>query len=258
MRSRAVLLVLVLTTILLSPLPASAGGNWIEIRDDDTLNAYLVPGSGRVASAQAYAEDPRKVREQGPYFAWLSHETYGWLPPRVDRPRTVRLGRLHIDWNRMKASIRFTVPEVPPGTYMISFCNADCSRTFGDVDPTGGLHIFATALEARLTERLDKLDAAIADRRYVERRANRRMERRMNRDIDEIETTTGSLDARLSSLGAAVDGLREAARPQIPSWALAVAALLAGAAGFGIGRAHTEYTRRRAMDQELDELVRQR
>jgi hypothetical protein len=73
MRSRAVLLVLVLTTILLSPLPASAGGNWIEIRDDDTLNAYLVPGSGRVASAQAYAEDPRKVREQGPYFAWLSH-----------------------------------------------------------------------------------------------------------------------------------------------------------------------------------------
>lgn len=80
----------------------------------------------------------------------------------------------------------------------------------------------------------------------------------MNRDIDEIETTTGNLDARLSSLGTAVDGLREAARLQIPSWALAVAALLAGAAGFGIGRAHTEYRRRRAMDHELSELVGQR
>jgi len=257
MRSRIALSLLVVGTSVLFPMPASSGGgNWIEIRNDGAPSAYLVRGSERVAYANAYAQDPLKVREAGPYFAWLSHETYGWLPPRVNRPRTVRLGRLNIDWNRMRASIRFTVPEVPPGEYMITFCNADCSRTFGDVDPTGGLNVFATAVDARLTERLDKLDAAIADRRYVERRANNRVERRLNRDIDEIETTTDDIDARLSSLGTAVEGLREAARPQIPSWALAVAALLAGAAGFGIGRARTHHFHRGALDRELDDLVK--
>jgi hypothetical protein len=259
MRSRIALFLVVVGTVVVFPMPASSGGgNWIEIRDEDGLNAYLVPGSERVAHASAYAKDPRKVREHGPYFAWLSHETYGWSPPGVDRPQTIRLGRLDINWNRMRASIRFTVPEIPPGEYMITFCNADCSRTFGDVDPTGGVQIFATALEARLTQRLDKLDAAMRDRRYFERRANRRMERGLNREIDKVETTSGNLDARVSSLGTAVDGLREAGRPQIPSWALAVAALLAGAAGFGIGRARTHHVHSRALDRELDELVTNR
>jgi hypothetical protein len=258
MKSRAALLLFVLATIVLSPLPASAGGNWIELRKDGALNAYLVPGSRRVAHASAYAEDPLRVRERGPYFAWLSPTTYGWTLPRADSPRTIRLGRLSIDWDRMKASVAFVVPQVPPGEYLIAFCDSDCSHAFGDVDPTGGVHVFATALEARLTKRLDKLDASMASGRYAARDANRRLERRLNDKIDDVGAEVSNLDDRLASLSTAVDGLRRAARPQIPSWALVVAALLAAAAGFGIGRAHTEYTRRRGMDRELDELVGQR
>jgi len=66
MKSRIALLLFVLATIVLSPLPASAGGNWIEIRRDEPLNSYLVPGSPRVAHAAAYAEDPLRVKERGP------------------------------------------------------------------------------------------------------------------------------------------------------------------------------------------------
>ncbi len=257
MRSRAAVLLFVLATIVLSPLPASAGGNWIEIRKDGVLNAYLTPGSRRVAHASAYAEDPMRVKNRGPYFAWLSPTTYGWTLPRVDSPRAVRLGRLSIDWDRLTASVSFIVPRVPPGEYIIAFCDADCSDTFGDVDPTGGVEVFATALEARLTKRLDKLDSSMESGRYAARHANRRLERRLNREIDAVGAEVSSLDDRLSSLTTAVNGLRKAARPQIPSWSLIAAALLAAAAGFGIGRARTEYTRRRAIDRELDQLVGQ-
>jgi hypothetical protein len=258
MKSRIALLLFVLATIALSPLPASAGGNWIEVRRDEQLNSYLVPGSPRVAHAAAYAKDPLRVKERGPYFAWLSPVTYGWSLPRVDDPRTVRLGRLSIDWDRMKASVSFVVPQVPPGEYVIAFCDSNCSHTFGDIDTTGGIQVFVTALEARLTRRLDKLDATAESGRYAARLANRRLERRVNREIDDVGADVSTLDDRLSSLSTAVDGLREAARPQVPWWALVTAAFLAAAAGFGIGRAHTEYTRRRTMDRELDELVAQR
>jgi hypothetical protein len=259
MKSRIALLLFVHATIVLSPLPASAGGgNWIEIRRDERLNSYLVPGSPRVAHATAYAKDPLRVEERGPYFAWLSPVTYGWSLPRVDDPRTIRLGRLSIDWDRMKASVSFVVPQVSPGEYVIAFCDSDCSHTFGDVDTTGGIQVFATALEARLTRRLDKLDASAESGRYAARLANRRLERRVNREIDDVGAEVTTLNDRLSSLSTAVDGLRESARPQIPPWSLAAAVGLAAAAGFGIGRARTEYARRRAMDRELDELVGQR
>jgi hypothetical protein len=258
MRSRAALLLFVLATIPLSSLPASAGGNWIEFRDDEVLSSYLVPGSPRVAYATAYAKNPQKVKESGPYYAWLSRETYGWtLPLRSDRPGTVRLGRLSINWDRMKASISFTVPEVPPGQYLIAFCNSDCSQTFGDVDPTGGIQVFATALEARLTERVDKLDSVVDRQRNAARRANRRLERRLDRDIDEVGAEVATLDERFGNLSTTIDDVRKGTRPQLPGWTIIATAILAATAGFGIGRAHTEFRRRRAVDRELDELVRQ-
>jgi hypothetical protein len=255
---RAALAVFVLATSVLTPLPASAGGNWIEIRKGESVNAYLVPGSKRVAHATAYAEDPLKVRERGPYFAWLSPVTYGWTLPRVDSPQTVRLGRLSIDWDRMKASVSFIVPQMPPGEYVIAFCDSDCSHTFGDVDPTGEVQVFATSLGARLTKRLDKVDASVEMGRYAARHANRRLGRRLNREIDDVGAEVSNLHDRLSSLSTAVDGIRRAARPQVPSWGLVAAALLAAAAGFGLGRANVRYTRRRAIDRELDELVGRR
>ena len=259
MRSRAALLLFVLATIELSALPASAGGgNWIEFRNDQVLSSYLVPGSPRVAYATAYAKDPQKVKERGPYYAWLSRETYGWTLPLSDRPGTVRLGRLSIDWDRMKASISFTVPEMSPGEYLIAFCNSDCSQTFGDVDPTGGIKVFATALEARLTKRVDRLDSVVDSQRYAVRRANRRLERRLGHDMDGVGAEVATLDERLGNLSTTIDDVRKGSRPQLPWWSIIATAILAAAAGFGIGRAHTEFRRHRAVDRELDELVRQR
>jgi len=259
MRLRFVLILVVLTSIALWPLPGAAGGgNWIGFRGDEVIGSYLVPGSPRVAYASAYAEDPQKVKERGPYFAWLSPETYGWTLPLADGEETVRLGRLDVDWDRMRASISFTVPDLPPGEYLIAFCDSDCSHTFGDVSPTGGVQVFATGLEARLTKRLDKLDTSVGSGRSAARRGNRRLAHRLDRQIDDVGAEVSNLDKQVGSLSTAVDGLRQAMRPQPPAWLPIAIGLLAATAGFGIGRAHTEFARRRAVDRELHELVGQR
>jgi hypothetical protein len=238
----------------LSAPSAAGGGNWIDIRDEMDMNAFLAPGQERVASATAYARDPVRLKEDGPYYAYLMKETYGWRLPADDR-RLIRLGRLDVDWSRMKAQVAFTVPQVPPGKYLIAFCNIGCTREFGDVDPTGGVHVFGSALEARLMQRINRLDMALETRGYAERRAHGRLRRAADKRVAEVQEDTDGFDYRITGLERALENVREASKPNLPAWVPVGAALLAAAAGFGVGRAHTEYVRRRALDKELQELV---
>jgi hypothetical protein len=229
---------------------ATAGGNWIEIND-----SHVSPGETVVADALAYVRDRLKAKRSGPYFAYLAPETYGWTLPHVHHARTIKLGKVSINWATMDASFRFKMPAVSPGEYLIAFCDRGCTHNFGDVDPTGGIQVFATSLEARVMQRINRLDAALFNRKYAERRARKWLQRKSAEGFEEVAGDMRALSERVQTLRQTVGAVQAGARPRLPSWVPIGAAALAAAAGFGMGRARTERLARRSLDRELNELV---
>lgn len=74
----------------------------------------------------------------GPYFAYLSGETYGLtITEGLGGNETdVRLGELTIaaSGGRAEVSVEFTLPDdVPPGEYWVNACNDPCEQGFGDL-----------------------------------------------------------------------------------------------------------------------------
>jgi hypothetical protein len=253
--------------IMFGPLAgrAMAGGNWIEWR-----RRYNVAGSVVVARNIFYARSEAKVRQAGPYYAYLTLETNGWQLPDVGKPGTIRLGKVKVIWPgpdsqfkgflrfNPRARIRFTVPDIPSGDYLIVFCNLGCTRTLGDVDPTGGFSVVHSDLEGRLTQRLDDLRTRFRDSRFRARNAIARVERRLTADLVELRGEATSANQKIEVLNEQLSALKRDAADDdgLPPWGpIVVAGLIFAVTGFLLGSLRRRRRQRELLDVELRRIT---
>ena len=174
---------------ILTIAPAHAGGSWLEptwvrVEAGDQLSL-----SGDVSPGQlGWVGD-------GPYFAYLSGETYGTTieEGRGGNKTDVLLGQLTIEasdgWATV--SIDITIPEdTPPGEYWVNACNDPCTTGFGDL------------IGAVLYVTMDPPDSGVADA-----------------DLELAPTATSAPTTTVAVLGANAGG--EPKTPRATSLALA-------------------------------------
>jgi hypothetical protein len=161
LRTRSILICTAVLLALLSVNPVAAGGGGSTF---DFNRRSFAPGQTVVGSTQFSdgIEEQGQVAD-GPYFAYLVRGETFIEPPHLPHD-AIRLGRVKMhrfDSGIWEASIRFVVPDLPPGTYTVSLCNDPCRNAFvGDL-MGAWISVVATAeqakfrnLEARIEERV--------------------------------------------------------------------------------------------------------
>lgn len=200
LRLPIVVAVVALVVVMVSPQAAAGGGNWLE------FSKHVVVGE-RITAFNRFFD--RADVADPPYYAYLLEGPIHTYPPplRLHENAPV-LGRVEFKWagpntgwtgrfsGNPRLHIRATVPDVPPGDYVVSICNQPCTDLLKSVDPTYAT-IYGTLLEARLTSRMDQLRSQVYDARSDGRRARRQIASSMRKDLGE---TTERLDADMASL----------------------------------------------------------
>lgn len=220
---------LLATVGLLGPgEPASAKGSWFEPE-----NLYQAAGN-RVSLRTIFGSGAYEGRvSDGPYFAYLV-PGFRWF----ERPGSVPdyalpLGPITIrpatgNFCCWVAALIFTVPDVKPGRYSITYCNDPCTVDgLGDFDG-GTFWIAETREDAALLSRLDRLEHQ-ADRLRDVRAELRRVEARPEAARVRYDQLVGGLRAaRPDDEPSAIETTEPAARP-VPSWAVVAGVAVLGA-----------------------------
>jgi len=199
----AVALSIVGALTLLPSSPASAGGSWLVPPDD----AYVVgdPAGARTAFGSGQLEG--KVSD-GPFTVYLVPANR-WIPRDggATPAWAIPLGELRIaEGNNygMVASISFTVPDVPAGSYSLDYCNMPCTIDgIGDLAGAGSFAIGATLAEAHLGAAVDRLELKVQS---LERRARQVPELRA--ELDDAHRQAAALEGRNEELAASAGDLR--------------------------------------------------
>jgi len=248
---RTLSLVLLATLIAVVPaLPASAGGNWLDFRedprtgaaghgpgaDDGSLGTWAVMYVGQrvVAATGVYATDPRRrhLENSGPFYAWLVPE--GSFRGQARLPESaIRLAPFAIRWSSKRfANVRayFTAPSVPSGKYEVIVCNEPCTFSgFGEY-VQGWVTVMQTPDEASLL--------AVARERKWKGRELAQEVKHLQGEVDALgadvkaagtELRERTLEARatqttISALATESTASRDD-RPLAPGWALVVLAM---------------------------------
>lgn len=112
--------------------PAEAGGSTFDFHRRWFAPGQSVTGTTRFSD---WTGATGRVAD-GPYFAYLVRGDQLIEPPLLPR-KAIRLGEVgmkHVNGDIWKASIRFVVPNVRPGTYTVSLCNDPCRNAYvGDL-----------------------------------------------------------------------------------------------------------------------------
>jgi hypothetical protein len=162
---RRSLLTLVLATlaVVLPAQGASAGGNWLGFRSEESVAgkrnlgtwAVLHVGQEVVAHTGIDFVEPgvrRRLQTEGPFYAWLSPGD-AYLDDTNLPADAFRLAPFTVRFEGSNAvHARFTVPNVPSGEYEVMVCNDPCTLSgFGEYIQ-GWITIMQTPVEARLFE----------------------------------------------------------------------------------------------------------
>lgn len=194
--------IVTLTSLLVVvPATAATAGGWDSLHFPD--DHYLV---GEVAGTTQlfYAARLRGMGELdgGPFYAYLlplgkkNSMGLGMIdPPNIPRG-AIRLGAIDVSgpFHRPgyrgpygRASLRFTVPDVPTGRYSIGFCDDPCRHGYIGWMAWASITIVHTEVEARLLAALDKRSNQI---------------RHVRADLRKAEAVGAKLETRMASLGA--------------------------------------------------------
>lgn len=224
-----------------SAVPASAGG-WDSLQF--RRQHYLV-GNIATARTEFFAGD---LKGSGPldgrtYYAYLLPRTrtgFGMIDPPAIPDGAIRLGALDLRAPLTKsdgypygiASLTFTVPDVPSGTYPIGFCDDPC--TYGTVGwlAWGDITIVHTSFEGRLLATRDRAKGQIEALQRVLRRAEGETARLAERFAVELRAArlairTSDRAVDVAAGGADVRGAAPAEPSDGPPWWLGTVAGLA-------------------------------
>ena len=227
--------------IVFVPATASSAGGWDSL--SFPRDHYLV---GEVAATTqrffAGRLNGAGDLDAGPYYAYLlplaadDPMGLGMIDPPNIPAGAIRIGTLDVSspfrlsanpGRYGRATLTFTVPEVPSGHYSIGFCDDPCRHGYVGWLAWASITIVHTEEEARLL--------AALDRRAAEMRHLRSQVRRVERAKDELGDRISSLgaDLRERTMALRVAGSRQAmarpeptsGRPLIAWWEVAMLAL---------------------------------
>jgi hypothetical protein len=199
MRARSVATVtLVLVLLAGTGGPAGAGGGATFEFDEDILHPdYLAPGQKVTGEMFGAYFDHRRV-EGGPFYAFLEPISGGEAiydgPPKLSR-KAIKLGRIHVGRFRSSgggyvatATVSLEVPAVPPGRYLIEYCNSPCKRPFGNPGANWAtdVTVVATPAMAHLRHRLDRLESRLRRFAWREDQGLRHRMRVLRGDLSEL------------------------------------------------------------------------
>lgn len=199
----AAVLAVALPLTLLSVSSASAGGSWFMPPGD----AYVVgdPAGARTPFGSGQLEG--KVSD-GPFTVYLvpanrAIPSDGGSTP----PWAIPLGELRITEGSnygMVASISFTVPDVPAGSYRLDYCNVPCTVDgIGDLATAGSFAIGSTLTEAHLGAAVDRLELKVES---LERHT--RKVPQLRAELEDADRQAAALETRNEGLAAAAEDLR--------------------------------------------------
>ena len=262
--------------VLLLPSSATAGGWWSFI---DTDRSAVVVGQRAKAEAEVLFSSIRAAREaqDGRFYVYaLRGLDYSIVRQAMSTPSpkdwwslgdadAVELGRVVVrvsQGNLGRARASFTVPELPPATYALMFCDADCAHPLADVVPTLNFTVVADPATAELAERTTRLEERFAARQARSLAAARAAGRSARIAVANTESELRTLDKKLRALDRAVADAANSSRPSL--WALAgwvIAGAFAGAFAFLVLRRRSANLPPRALgsrqpsDEELRALI---
>lgn len=236
-------LILASLMVLLLPSSATAGGWWTFV---DTDRSTVAVGQRVKAEADVLFSSIRAAREaedDGRFYVYaLRGLDYSMVGRAMSKPyskdwwslgnaEAVELERVVLrvsDSNIARARASFTVPELPPATYSLMFCDAGCAHPLADVVPTKSFTIVADPATAEIAARTSRLEARLV-RQARSLAAVRTAGREARAAVANIESELHALDQRLRALD---QEIAEAAHSSGPSpWALAGWAMLGVLAG---------------------------
>lgn len=235
--------------IALVPASSANAGGWDSLVFPD--DHYLV---GEVATTTQwfFAGD---LRGAGPldgrlYHAYLlprgaTHRGLGMITPPTIPAGAIELSTLqisgpferpHYKGPYARATLTFTVPEVPTGRYSIGFCDDPCEHGYVGWLAWATITIVHTEEEGRLLASLGRMDRQAWKLRSDLRRAERASgdlrdeAAALGEDVRERTLSARAAGTRIAALEAVDTPAREG-RPLIPGWAagMLAAALIAAA-----------------------------
>ena len=236
MRLRTLVVVVMGIGLALAPSAAAGGGWWSSI---DLPGAYV--GAGETFTVRSHVlfadlEEYEEARESGEYFAYLIHDldpsvftnvqsqqefADSWRPPA----EMTLIGDVELtgwDANIVTAVSTVTIPDLPPGSYDVMFCDAGCTRPLGDLIPTG-VRLAADPITAQTARRLDgtrqRLHLALARVRRDVRHAERR--------IDDARADAATAARYAENLGRKLAAVER--EPSSPAWIPYLGWFLSGA-----------------------------
>jgi hypothetical protein len=269
-------LVIVSLLVLAFPSPATGGGWWSFIQTDRSTVAVGQRVRAKAEVLFSSIAAAREAEEHGRFHVYaLRGFDYSVVTRAMSKPtpedwwslgnaEPVELAPVVVQFsegNLGRARATFIVPDLPPATYALMFCDAGCVHPLADVVPTRSFTVVADRAAAelavrttRLEERLRLQALSIARAWAVGRRARAAVTRS---------------DSELRALEREVRGLRREAAEAVPSsrlspWPLAggvVAGVFAGAlASILLRRRPTKVsphspTARQPSDEELAALT---
>lgn len=266
-------LILASLMVLLLPSSATAGGWWTFVETDRSTVAV---GQRVKAEAEVLFSSIRAAREaedNGRFYVYaLRGLDYSMVGRAMSKPyskdwwslgnaEAVELGRVVLrvsDSNIARARASFTVPELPPATYSLMFCDAGCAHPLANIVPWKGFTVVADPATAAIAARTTRLQERVA--RQARSLAALLAAGRSARTV--LANTNSGLrgpEERLSALG------REVAEPahssRLSLWALAgwvLAGVFGGALAYLVLRRRSVRQSPRAFDgwQLRDEELR--
>jgi hypothetical protein len=246
---RTLSLVLLVGLITLAPASSANAGGWDSLVFPD--DHYVV---GEVATTTQWFF-AGELRGAGPldgrlYHAYLLPRSatdggFGMITPPTIPAGAIDLGTLDIaallerpgyKGPFGRATLTFTVPEVPTGQYSIGFCDDPCEHGYVGWLAWATITIVHTEEEGRLLASLGRMDRQTwklrSDLRRVERASKDLQDEAaaLGEDVRERTLSARAAGTRIAALEAVDTPARES-RPLIPGWAagMLAAALIAAA-----------------------------
>jgi hypothetical protein len=124
---------------------------------------YLWPGQTVTWSTQVYTDKNSAGPDDGPFFTYLVEpRSWGVRIPRTEGG--TRLATVETETTRRNSfdvSVTFTVPSSTPlGSYVVEVCDDPCTTRLGYMGATR-VEVVSGDVEARLTERIDRLSQKV-------------------------------------------------------------------------------------------------